>query len=153
MRAAVMNNLVMASGWNRRNLIPDIQAYEIARFHGSTMSEPGASPVLNPPWEEARGTANTTFGGAEKRSGDAMGERGVAANAVARHLHDAIERVREDMAKGEFWADAVSGFAEQVTDSEPKGVNCEAPPERARRNSQSNQPPQKQPVSSKGKGL
>jgi hypothetical protein len=62
-----------------------------------------------------------------------MGETEAAANAVARHLHDAIERVREDMAKVEFWADAVTGFSQPVPDYEPKDVNVWLPPEQAMR--------------------
>jgi hypothetical protein len=45
-----------------------------------------------------------------------MDQKGVTVNVLARHLHAAIERVREDMEKVEFWADAVSGFAEPVPD-------------------------------------
>ena len=38
---------------------------------------------------------------------------------MARHLHAAIDRVREDVAKVEFWADAMTGFSEPVPDYEP----------------------------------
>ena len=60
-----------------------------------------------------------------------MGEKGVAAHAVARHLHAAIDRVREDMAKVEFWADAVTGFSAPVPDYDPKDVKVWLPPEQA----------------------
>ena len=38
---------------------------------------------------------------------------------TARHLIEAIERVREDIAKVELWAYAVTGFARPVPDYEP----------------------------------
>ena len=47
-----------------------------------------------------------------------MNEKGDAAKAVTRNLHAAIERVREDVAKVEFWADAVSGFSQPVPEYE-----------------------------------
>jgi hypothetical protein len=48
----------------------------------------------------------------------AMGPKGAAAvaGALAHHLQDAIARVREDVEKVEFWADAMTGFAEPVPD-------------------------------------
>jgi hypothetical protein len=45
-----------------------------------------------------------------------MNQKGVAVNVLTRHLRDAIDRVREDMEKVEFWADAVSSFSEPVPD-------------------------------------
>ena len=60
-----------------------------------------------------------------------MGEKGVAARAVARHLHEAIDRVREDMAKVEFWADAVTGFSAPVPDYDTKDAKVWLPPEQA----------------------
>ena len=45
-----------------------------------------------------------------------MSEKGDAVKAVTRNLHAAIERVREDVAKVEFWADAVTGFTQPVPD-------------------------------------
>jgi hypothetical protein len=40
-------------------------------------------------------------------------------DAVTRNLLEAIERVRDDVAKVEFWAGAVAGFAEPVPEYEP----------------------------------
>lgn len=60
-----------------------------------------------------------------------MDQKGVAVNLLARHLHAAIERVREDMEKVEFWADAVSGFAEPVPDYDPGNVTVWLPSEQA----------------------
>jgi hypothetical protein len=62
-----------------------------------------------------------------------MDEQEVAAHSVARHLHAAIDRVREDMAKVEFWADAVTGFSQPVPGYEPKDVNVWVPSEQAQR--------------------
>ncbi|MPZ41090.1 MAG: hypothetical protein GEU95_24200 [Rhizobiales bacterium] len=62
-----------------------------------------------------------------------MGEKGVAANELARHLHEAIEQVREDVAKLEFWANAVAGFSQPVPDYEFKDVNVWLPSEQAER--------------------
>jgi hypothetical protein len=62
-----------------------------------------------------------------------MREKAVATDALARHLHAAIERVREDMAKVEFWADAVTGFTEPVPDYDAKDVKVWLPPEQATR--------------------
>ncbi len=50
---------------------------------------------------------------------------------VARHLFEAIERVREDVAKVEFWADAVSAFSHPVPDYNSGQVNVWLPPEQA----------------------
>jgi hypothetical protein len=50
---------------------------------------------------------------------------------VARHLFEAIERVRDDVAKVEFWADAVTGFSQPVPDYKPGQVNVWLPPEQA----------------------
>ena len=62
-----------------------------------------------------------------------MNERVVATDALARHLHAAIDRVREDMAKVEFWADAMTSFSEPVPEYEPKDVTVWLPPEQATR--------------------
>jgi len=60
-----------------------------------------------------------------------MGSKGIATDALARHLHAAIERVREDMEQVEFWADAVSGFSEPVPDYDPNDVTVWLPREQA----------------------
>lgn len=60
-----------------------------------------------------------------------MSAKGVATDALARHLHAAIERVREDMEKVEFWADAVSGFSEPVPDYDAKDAKVWLPSEQA----------------------
>jgi hypothetical protein len=81
-----------------------------------------------------------------------MGEKRVAAHSVARHLNDAIDRVREDMAKVEFWADAVTGFSQPVPDYESKDMKVWLPSEQAKTISstkQDNDNPQKQSVTSK----
>jgi hypothetical protein len=54
-----------------------------------------------------------------------------AKEAIARHLFEAIEQVRQDVAKVEFWADAVSGFSRPVPDYNPGQVNVWLPPEQA----------------------
>jgi hypothetical protein len=61
-----------------------------------------------------------------------MNQNGATINVLARHLHDAIERVREDMEKVEFWADAVSGFSEPVPDYDSDDVTVWLPSEQAR---------------------
>ena len=81
-----------------------------------------------------------------------MGEKGAAAHSVASHLHDAINRVREDMAKVEFWADAVTGFSHPVPDYESKDMKVWLPSEQAKTISSTqrdNDKPQKQSVASK----
>jgi hypothetical protein len=45
--------------------------------------------------------------------------KGETNEQFVRHLFEAIDRVREDVAKVEFWASAVSGFAEPVPGYEP----------------------------------
>ena len=62
-----------------------------------------------------------------------MNEKGVATDALARHLHAAIERVREDVAKVEFWADAMTGFSEPVPDYESNDMKVWLPSEQAAR--------------------
>jgi len=68
-----------------------------------------------------------------------MTEKAVATDALARHLHAAIERVREDVAKVEFWADAMTGFSEPVPEYESHDVKVWVPPEQATRFSSANQ--------------
>jgi hypothetical protein len=60
-------------------------------------------------------------------------KNGDAAKAVVRNLHDAIERVREDVAKIEFWADAVSGFSQPVPEYNPDEANIWLPAEQAKK--------------------
>jgi hypothetical protein len=60
-----------------------------------------------------------------------MTAKGVATDALARHLHAAIERVRDDMQKVEFWADAMTSFSEPVPDYEPEDVTVWLPSEQA----------------------
>ena len=55
-----------------------------------------------------------------------------AANAVTRNLHAAIERVREDVAKVEFWADAVTGFTQPVPEYDSSNADIWTPQEQAR---------------------
>ncbi len=52
---------------------------------------------------------------------------------VTRNLFDAIERVREDVAKVEFWANAVTGFAQPVPDYDPGQMTVWLPGEQATR--------------------
>ncbi len=79
-----------------------------------------------------------------------MGEKAVAADALARHLHAAIERVRADMEQVEFWADAVSGFSEPVPDYSDDDVKVWLPPEQAKTISGAKKEgPQQRPQSSK----
>jgi hypothetical protein len=79
-----------------------------------------------------------------------MNDKGVATDALARHLHAAIDRVREDVAKVEFWADAMTGFSAPVPDYESKDMKVWLPPEQATRISSANQNvSQKQSGSSK----
>ena len=62
-----------------------------------------------------------------------MVEKAVATEALARHLRASIERVREDVAKVEFWADAMTGFSEPVPEYDPNDVTVWLPPEQATR--------------------
>ena len=48
---------------------------------------------------------------------------------LARHLIEAIERVREDIAKVELWAYAVTGFTRPVPDYGPGEVTVWLPRE------------------------
>ena len=59
------------------------------------------------------------------------GEKAVATKALSRNLHKAIERVREDVEKVEFWAEAVSGFSQPVPDYDPNSVKVWLPSEQA----------------------
>jgi hypothetical protein len=60
-----------------------------------------------------------------------MTTKGVATDALARHLHAAIERVREDMDKVEFWVDAMTSFSEPVPEYKADDVTVWLPPEQA----------------------
>jgi hypothetical protein len=60
-----------------------------------------------------------------------MRQTGAANDAVTRHLLEAIERVRDDVAKVEFWADAVAGFSRPVPDYEADGASVWLPAEQA----------------------
>jgi hypothetical protein len=55
-----------------------------------------------------------------------------AREAMTRHLIEAIEQVRVDMAKVELWAYAVSGFSRPVPAYEP-GRTMWVPPEQAKK--------------------
>jgi hypothetical protein len=50
---------------------------------------------------------------------------------IVGELLDAVERVREDVAKVEFWAAAVSGFAQPVPSYEPDQMRVWLPQEQA----------------------
>jgi hypothetical protein len=47
------------------------------------------------------------------------------------HLFEAIDRVRDDVEKVEFWADIVTGFAQPVPDYDPNEMKVWIPPEQA----------------------
>ena len=67
------------------------------------------------------------------RSKEAIKPPGASKEAIARHLLDAIEQVREDVARVEFWATAMSGFAEPIPDYDPRETNVWIPFEQASR--------------------
>jgi hypothetical protein len=48
---------------------------------------------------------------------------------IVAKLFEAIECVREDVAKVEFWANAVTGFSQPIPDYQPGEVNMWVPPE------------------------
>jgi hypothetical protein len=50
---------------------------------------------------------------------------------VVGHLFEAIDRVRDDVAKVEFWADIVTGFAQPVPEYDPQEMRVWLPPEQA----------------------
>jgi hypothetical protein len=50
---------------------------------------------------------------------------------AVRHLREAIERVKRDVAAVEFWAEAVAGFAQPVPDYGPSDMSVWLPPEQA----------------------
>ena len=60
-----------------------------------------------------------------------MRQTGAANDAVTRHLLEAIERVRDDVAKVEFWADAVAGFSKPVPEYEADSASVWLPAEQA----------------------
>ena len=62
-----------------------------------------------------------------------MNDKGAAADVMAHHLRAAIDWVREDVAKVEFWADAVTGFSAPVPNYGADDVKVWLPPEQATR--------------------
>ena len=60
-----------------------------------------------------------------------MKEMHATNDAVTRHLLDAIERVRDDVAKVEFWAGAVAGFSQPVPEYSPDEATVWLPNEQA----------------------
>ena len=58
-----------------------------------------------------------------------MKDADVVNEAVTRHLLEAIERVRDDVAKDEFWAGAVAGFAQPVPKYTPGEASVWLPDE------------------------
>jgi len=60
------------------------------------------------------------------------GRRGEAREVVIRHLLEAIEQVRKDMAKVELWASALNGFSNPVPDYDPMQTKVWLPREQAR---------------------
>jgi hypothetical protein len=61
-----------------------------------------------------------------------MTQKGDAEVALSRHLHDAIERVRQDVERVEFWAEAMSSFTQPVPDYEASNAQIWVPSEQAR---------------------
>jgi hypothetical protein len=79
-----------------------------------------------------------------------MGQKVIATDELARHLHAAIERVRADMERVEFWADAMTSFSEPVPDYSEDDVKVWLPSEQARTiSSAKKEGPQKRPQSRK----
>jgi hypothetical protein len=62
-----------------------------------------------------------------------MASRGNLHDVATRHLLDAIEGVRRDLAKVELWAGAVNGLSQPVPDYDPKQCKIWLPPEQAAR--------------------
>ena len=60
------------------------------------------------------------------------GRRGEAREVVIRHLLEAIEQVRKDMAKVELWASALNGFSHPVPGYDPVQTKVWLPREQAR---------------------
>ena len=60
-----------------------------------------------------------------------MSETEAANDAVTRNLMEAIERVRDDVEKVEFWAGAVAGFARPLPDYDPNEASVWLPAEQA----------------------
>jgi hypothetical protein len=52
---------------------------------------------------------------------------------MMRHLLDAIEQVRRDMAKVELWASALNGFSHPIPDYDPGEARIWTPREQADR--------------------
>ena len=46
---------------------------------------------------------------------------GSAREMIARELQGAVERLHQDIARVEFWADALGNFAQPIPDYEPSG--------------------------------
>ncbi len=57
--------------------------------------------------------------------------KGETNDQVVRHLFEAIDRVREDFAKVEFWASAVTGFSQPVPGYDPDESKIWIPSEQA----------------------
>jgi hypothetical protein len=125
-----MNDLVMAFRWNRRKL-ERAENPEIVGFRHPVSRNRQPDLVINSAWEQLRAAYRAKTRGRLMMS-SAM-KQGVAVNILARHLHDAIERVREDMEKVEFWADAVSGFSEPVPDYSSEDATVWLPSEQAKK--------------------
>jgi hypothetical protein len=71
--------------------------------------------------------------------------KGVATDALARHLHAAIERVRDDMEKVEFWADAMTSFSEPVPEYKADEMTVWLPSEQAKKISSTQQDKSRKP--------
>ena len=56
-----------------------------------------------------------------------------ASAEITRHLIDAIEQVRLDMAKVELWAYAVSGFSRSVPAYDPREMTVWLPSEQSKK--------------------
>src|SRR6185503_10256680 len=116
MRVAGMNELVMSFRMEPQELCKrGRNSLKLAAFIASVCRNQPPGPVINPSWElgrVGRGAKNPTS--ARNQVWAMTTTKGVATDALARHLHAAIERVREDMEKVEFWADAMTSFSEPV---------------------------------------
>ena len=54
-----------------------------------------------------------------------MSAAGPGRERVMRELQQAVERLQDDIARVEFWADALGGFSSPVPDYEPSGTRLD----------------------------
>src|SRR3954452_11825925 len=108
--------------------VPAICSYN-TRIYGIWDRPEGWNQALFPVLTQEMGTRRETA--TEDIAGAMMRMRDDVRDEMIRHLLDAVEQVRRDMAKVELWASALNGFSRPIPEYDPGQVTVWMPREQA----------------------